>query len=345
MIEKAIRFDEGGSTDSGSGDGAGDSNQSAAESARLANYESAASDASGDSAPSYNWGTIGAPLTGAQLAGGTEAAAVPALAGVEGYNPDGFAGPDGTSLGAGYDTSKVGGVGETSGNWSTWDNISEALPSLSTIGNVASIFMPALRAPMMLANAAQSINNDSSPQNIAGTLLAAPLSKAIGLAPSTVASLFKGDVGSAVANQAVGSAYGDVGKALGTQAAPMLGLANSLTGATGEAKKALAGEINRALNDQSQSTNPAAPSGGTAFASGDSSPTPSQVTSHSSPISTSIASILGVPAPAPTAARAKQTPIDIVQQLMAMQNPTGNLKSTRASTGGSIDDLIRLTRS
>lgn len=325
MIEKRIRyFDDGGGTgDGGGGDGGdgGDSNQSGAESARLARQESAATSTP---APSESVRYSAAADSNAAYTPAEQAAA--AVAGLPRYS-------------AAQDSADA---------YSTWDNlkayVSPYTPSWSTIGNIASIAVPALRAPMAIANMANSISNDPSASNVIGNVLAAPVARLTGLTPSAVASLAKGDVGNAVAGQAVGAAYGDLSRALGVQSAPALGLANAITGATGEAKQAVASAINNALSDRSTSTTAPAASQGTTFASNDAAPTPAPSTSHN-PVTTSIASILGVPAPTVSAARSKQAPLDIVQQLMAMQNAGRNLKSVPASTGGSIDDLIRLTRS
>ena len=361
MIEKRIRyFDEGGDTGGGWG------SESRSADSRGNEGGSGASNTGGDSsgfshsgsdpnqmgpqpqsapddgqAPEYNWGTIGKPLTADQLAGGTENAKVDALADIDGYNPDGFDPQYGTSLGGPEDMSPVG------TNWTFFDRLTDALPSWQTAGNIASMFVPALRPVMMAANTAKSVSEDASVGNIASNLLAAPLAKATGLNTGAIASLFKGDVGNAVGSQVVGTAMGDINKAIGPEAARMLGLANSATGASSDVRRGIATALNNAINDRSTSTtqaqglSPAEASYALQGRGGDTGML-AAAPARSSPVVASISNILGVK---PVAARGKNAPIDIVQQLMAMQNQPGNLESVPASTGGSIDDLIRLTRS
>ena len=348
MIEKRIRyFDDGGSSSDSSGSDSGssdtsDSNtsdQSAAETARLQQAEAAAAEAAnaeptmGDPNQGPQEPTMGTPNEGPQV---PEAPAPKNP--YEGYTTGQVADPTSPA----YVADKASLTPEA--KW--YDSLVRNLPSLNTLGGIASIAFPALRVPMMVANTAQSINNDPSASNILGTLAAAPIARMTGLTPGAVTSLARGDVGSAVGNQVVGTAMGDVNRAIGPDAAKALSFANMATGATGEAKQSIASAINNVLSngptvDRSVSVTQAEPGAQPVAAAEPATYTPT----HSNPVTANIASILGVRPVAAAAAKGKQVPIDIVQQLMAMQNPTGNLESVPAKTGGSIDDLIRLTRS
>jgi hypothetical protein len=227
---------------------------------------------------------------------------------------------------------------DSSVNPTLWDKFKDAMPSWETVGNVASIAVPALRVPMTAYNMYKSISNDPSASNVLGSVLSAPISRLTGLTPGTIQSAIKGDFGGAIANQGIGALMGpamqSVARNYGPDAARALGMANAGFGGTAAAQKSLAGAINNAVSGL----------GTSAFAGGNTPAQAPETRSAPSSVSNNIANILGI-SPVVASGGRNQAPMDIVQQLMAMQNTSNNLKSVQASTGGQIDDLIRLTRS
>ena len=141
---------------------------------------------------------------------------------------------------------------DSSVNPTLWDKFKDAMPSWETVGNVASIAVPALRVPMTAYNMYKSISNDPSASNVLGSVLSAPISRLTGLTPGTIQSAIKGDFGGAIANQGIGALMGpamqSVARNYGPDAARALGMANAGFGGTAAAQKSLAGAINNAVS-------------------------------------------------------------------------------------------------